>query len=178
MGVATELAAVTAGATCVHSCVGGLGERTGNAALEELILGLELLYGFDSKYDLAKLPELGTLVSDISRIQYAQNKPVLGVRNFTRESGIGVDLVVHKPLAMFGTHPNLTGREGDIVLGKKSGKASIAYKLDELGIDGIDDDQAAEILNRVKQTGIAKRGLVTDHEFVAIVNEVKKSVAS
>ena len=165
MGVATELAAVTVGATCVHSCVGGLGERTGNAAVEELILGLELLYGYESKYDLAKLPELGQLLADVSRIPYANNKPIFGSRNFTRESGIGVNLVVEKPLAMFGTHPALTGRSGDIVLGKKSGKASIAYKLNELGITGVDDEQAAELLAQVKQAGIAKCGLVNDDEF-------------
>jgi methanogen homocitrate synthase len=46
------------------------------------------------------------------------NKPILGDRNFTRESGIGVDLVVKEPLAMFGTHPALTGRRGEVVLGK------------------------------------------------------------
>ena len=178
MAVATELAAVTVGANCVHSCVGGLGERTGNAPLEELVLGLELLYGCESKYDLAKLPELGSLLADLSRIPYANNKPVLGSRNFTRESGIGVNLVLEKPLAMFGTHPSLTGRTGDIVLGKKSGKASVAYKLGELGIEGIDEDQAAEFLSRIKQAGIAKRGLITDEEFVAIVNEVKEAVAS
>ena len=172
MAVATELAAVTVGANCVHSCVGGLGERTGNAAVEELILGLELLYGCKSKYKLDKLPELGQLLADLSRIPYANNKPVFGSRNFTRESGIGVNLVVEKPLAMFGTHPSLTGRQGDIVLGKKSGKASIAYKLNELGIEGVDDEQAAELLVQVKQAGIAKRGLLTDDEFRALLDGV------
>ena len=172
MAVATELAAVTAGANCVHSCVGGLGERTGNAPVEELILGLELLYGYESKYNLAKLPELGQLLADISKIPYANNKPILGSRNFTRESGIGVNLVVEKPLAMFGTHPALTGRTGDIVLGKKSGKASIAYKLEELGISGVDDEQAAQLLVQVKQAGIAKCGLITDDEFRKLLDGV------
>ncbi len=171
-GVATELAAVTVGATCVHSCVGGLGERTGNAALEELILCLELLYGYETKYELAKLPELGELLADITGIPYSLNKPILGERNFTRESGIGVNLVVEKPLAMFGTHPALTGRTGDIVLGKKSGKASITYKLNELGIDGINDEQIAELLAEVKKAGIAKKGILTDDEFRAILADV------
>ena len=177
MAVATELAAVTVGANCVHSCVGSLGERTGNAAVEELILGLELLYGYKSKYDLAKLPELGQLLADLSGIPYANNKPVLGSRNFTRESGIGVNLVLEEPLAMFGTHPALTGRTGDIVLGKKSGKASIEYKLKELGIEGVGDEQAAELLVQVKQAGIAKRGLITDDEFRKILDSVMESVS-
>ena len=174
-GVATELAAVTVGASCVHSCVGGLGERTGNAALEELILCLELLYGYDTKYQLAKLPELGALLADITGIPYALNKPILGERNFTRESGIGVNLVVEKPLAMFGTHPALTGRTGDIVLGKKSGKASITYKLDELGIEGVSDEQIIELLAEVKKAGIAKKGILTDGEFRRILAGVTQS---
>jgi len=174
-GVATELAAVTVGASCVHSCVGGLGERTGNAALEELILCLELLYGYDTKYELAKLPELGELLANITGIPYALNKPILGERNFTRESGIGVNLVVEKPLAMFGTHPALTGRTGDIVLGKKSGKASITYKLDELGIEGISDEQITELLAEVKKAGIAKKGILNDNEFRRILADVTQS---
>jgi methanogen homocitrate synthase len=172
MAVATELAGVEAGAVCVHSCANGLGERTGNAALEELIVCLHVLYGYESQYKLDKLPELGELVSRISNIEIARNKPILGSRNFTRESGIGVDLVVKKPLAMFGTHPRLTGREGDVVLGKKSGKASVTYSLERLGMAALDDDTVNEVLGIVKKRGIEKRGLLTDDEFTEIVNAV------
>jgi len=172
MAVATELAGVEAGAECVHSCSNGLGERTGNAALEELVVALHVLYGYDTHYKLAKLPELGELVSRISRFDTAVNKPILGDRNFTRESGIGVDLVVKEPLAMFGTHPALTGRKGEVVLGKKSGKASITYNLERMGINGTDDDTVAEMLSQVKAKGIEKRGLVTPDEFKVIVDNV------
>jgi len=172
MAVATELAGVEAGADCVHSCANGLGERTGNAALEELIVALHVLYGYDTKYNLAKLPELGELVSRISRFPISANKPILGDRNFTRESGIGVDLVVKEPLAMFGTHPALTGRKGEVVLGKKSGKLSITYNLEKLGITDADDDAIGEMLKRVKDKGIEKRGLLTGEEFREIVDSV------
>jgi methanogen homocitrate synthase len=177
MAVATELAGVEAGAVCVHSCANGLGERTGNAALEELIVCLHVLYGYDQQYKLEKLPELGELIRRVSGIEIARNKPILGSRNFTRESGIGVDLVVRKPLAMFGTHPHLTGREGDVVLGKKSGKASITYHLERLGIANISDEAVAEMLDQVKKKGIEKRGLVTGEEFKAIVDSVMSGVA-
>ena len=176
MAVATELAGVEAGAECVHSCANGLGERTGNAALEELIVALHVLYGYRTHYDLSKLPELGELVSRLSRFDIAANKPILGERNFTRESGIGVDLVVKEPLAMFGTHPALTGRRGEVVLGKKSGKASIAYHLEQLGITGIDDEMVAEMLRSVKEKGINKRGLLTPEEFRDIVDRVLGAV--
>jgi isopropylmalate/homocitrate/citramalate synthase len=172
MAVATELAGVEAGAECVHSCANGLGERTGNAALEELIVALHVLYGYETQYKLDKLPELGELVSRISNFPIAANKPILGDRNFTRESGIGVDLVVKEPLAMFGTHPALTGRRGEVVLGKKSGKASITYSLEQMGITGTDDEAVGEMLKRVKDKGIAKRGLLTPGEFQEIVDGV------
>jgi len=176
MAVATELAAVEAGAEVVHSCSNGLGERTGNAALEELMVSLHVLYGYETQYRLDKLPELGELVRRLSDLPIAVNKPILGARNFTRESGIGVDLVVKKPLAMFGTHPALTGRAGDVVLGKKSGKASITYTLEQLGITGADDEAVSEMLRIVKERSIAKRGLISREEFREIADSVLASV--
>src|SRR5437667_6798296 len=172
MAVATELAGVEAGAVCVHSCANGLGERTGNAALKELIVALHVLYGYETPYRLDRLPELGALVSRFSNRPIAVNKPILGAHNFTRESGIGVDLVVKKPLAMFGTHPALTGRSGDVVLGKKSGKASIAYSLEQLGVAGVSDEAVGEMLRIVKERSIAKRAAVTLEEFREIAERV------
>jgi methanogen homocitrate synthase len=171
MGVATELAGVEAGAQVVHSCSNGLGERTGNAALEELIVALHVLYGYEGKWNLGKLPALAELVSRLSGKPIAGNKPILGSMNFTRESGIGVDLVVKEPLAMFGTHPALTGRVGEVVLGKKSGKASITYYLEKHGLSA-SDEAVNEMLAQVKAKGIAKRGLLTDEEFLEIAHKV------
>jgi methanogen homocitrate synthase len=131
-----------------------------------------VLYGYETKYKLDKLPELGELVSRIAKFPIAVNKPILGARNFTRESGIGVDLVVKEPLAMFGTHPHLTGREGEVVLGKKSGKLSISYNLEKLGMPAVTDEQNAEMLKKVKDLGIAKRGILTDEEFREIADSV------
>lgn len=173
MALATELAAVGAGAAVVHSCVNGLGERTGNAALEELILALDLLYGAETGCDLSAISPLCELVAELSGIPLARNKPVMGEENFTRESGIGVNLVVEKPLAMFATHPGLTGRKGKIVLGKKSGKPSIVYKLAELGLGGLDEAESAAVLAEVKRLGNEKRSLIGDEEFRAIVTRVR-----
>ena len=177
MAVATELAGIEAGAEVVHSCANGLGERTGNAALEELMVALHVLYGYETRYRLDRLPELGSLVSRLSGLPIAANKPILGARNFTRESGIGVDLVVHRPLAMFGTHPALTGRSGDVVLGKKSGKTSITYALGQLGISGASDEAVAEMLRLVKERSIATRALVSLEEFRDIAARVLAGAA-
>jgi methanogen homocitrate synthase len=169
MGVATELAAVTAGAEVVHSCINGLGERTGNAALEELMIGLQMLLGQETNYKFDELLSLCKLAEKLSGVKPATNKPVIGVGNYTRESGIGVDLVMKTPLAMFATDPQFFGREGEVVLGKKSGKASITYSLDKLGIQDVSDETVSEILIDVKAKGTEKRALLTLDEFKEIL---------
>ncbi len=73
---------------------------------------------------------------------------------------------------MFGTHPALTGRHGEIVLGKKSGKASITYNLEVMGISDVDDDAVAQMLALVKQKGIEKCSILEDAEFKEIVDTV------
>jgi len=77
---------------------------------------------------------------------------------------------------MFGTHPALTGRSSDVVLGKKSGKASITYTLEQLGITGADDEAIAEMLRIVKDRSIARRGLIPQDEFRDIAEGVLGSV--
>ncbi|MDW7661879.1 MAG: 2-isopropylmalate synthase [Bacillota bacterium] len=172
MGVATEIAGVSAGAEVIHSCVNGLGERTGNAATEELMVCLKVLMGINHHYKLEKLMDLCKMVEDISGVKLAKNKPVSGERNYVRESGIGIDLVLKQPLAMFATDPRYFGRSGEIVLGKKSGKASVDYYLDKLNIQ-VSDEAIEEILNRVKKIGAEKKGLVTLEEFRIIVEDYK-----
>lgn len=172
MAVATELAGLCAGAECVHSCINGLGERTGNAALEELIMGMKILLGLNNDYSLEILPKVCEEVAYITNKPLSTNKPVSGIYNYTRESGIGVKLVLENPLAMFATNPILFGRRGDIVLGKKSGKASIEYYLDKLGLQA-NDEEVQEILAIVKDKGQKKKGLLTDIEFKEIFESVK-----
>ena len=172
MAVATEFAGMEAGASVLHSCINGLGERTGNAALEELMVGLRLLYGYEYPYKLERLQDLAKLTAEISGVPLAPNKPVTGKRNYTRESGIGVDLVVKRPLAMFATDPALFGREGDIVLGKKSGKTSVEYMLEKLGID-LPAELVPAVLERIKTRSIEKRGLLDEAEFVEICKAVR-----
>ena len=77
-----------------------------------------------------------------------------------------------KPLSMFGTAPQFFGREGEVVLGKKSGKASITYALDKLGIEGVSDEAVAEILAEVKAKGAEKRALLSPGEFEEIVDRM------
>jgi methanogen homocitrate synthase len=156
LAVATELAGLSAGAEVAHTCVNGLGERTGNAALEEMVLALSILWGLETPYKPDKLASLCELVEKLSGVPCAPNKPFCGARNYTRESGIGADLVIKKPLAMFATDPALFGKHSDVALGKKSGRPNVTYHLDELGLAAT-DEQVGEILARVKEMGIKKK---------------------
>jgi methanogen homocitrate synthase len=79
---------------------------------------------------------------------------------------------MNDPLVMFGTHPSLTGKTGEVVLGKKSGKASIIYKMGELGMGALEDKEIVLILDEVKAAGIAKRDVLTNEEFANIVTAV------
>lgn len=171
MAAANELAGVAAGAEVMHGCINGLGERTGNAAIEELILNLNILMGMETPYRLEYLYALCCMTEKLSGVSCAANKPFVGQRNYTRESGIGVDLVIKKPLAMFATDPAYFGRKAEIVLGKKSGKASIIYALEEIEKEA-SDEQVTEILALVKEKGAEKKGLLSKEEFVRITEKV------
>lgn len=172
MGVATSLAALTAGAEVVHASIGGLGERTGNTPLDEVAVSAKTLYGLESNINFGKLYDISKEVLEISKFQVAPSKPVIGERAFTRESGMGVDLVKKQPLALFGVMPNWVGQQPQYVLGKKSGIASIEMKLEDLGMPMLDEDDLKLVLDQVKSLGLEKKALVTDDEFVAIVKKV------
>ena len=126
----------------------------------------------DSNIKFNKLTAISRQVLEISKFQIAPSKPLIGERAFTRESGMGVDLVKTQPLALFGVMPSWVGQEARYVLGKKSGIASVEMKLDDLGMPQLDDEKKAIVLNKIKNLSLEKRGLVSDEEFVAIVKEV------
>jgi isopropylmalate/homocitrate/citramalate synthase len=173
MGVATSMAALTAGAEVVHASVGGLGERSGNTPLDEASVSAKALYGVDSNIKFNRLYDISRQVLEISKFQIAPSKPIIGERAFTRESGMGVDLVKTQPLALFGVTPSWVGQEPKYVLGKKSGLASVDMKLEDLGMPQLDDEKKAIVLNKIKTLSLEKRGLVSDDEFVTIVKELK-----
>lgn len=171
MAVANEMAAIEAGAEVVHTCVNGIGERTGNAALEEVVVALKTLYGYDMEFKFNKLRELSATVERLTGFKLAPNKPIVGSGNFVRESGIGIDMVYKHPLAMFSLNPTFVGQEPKAVLGKKSGLASVQIKLDEMGLSA-EKAQMEVLLKQIKQLGSEKKDLVSDDEFRQIFNNV------
>lgn len=178
MAVANAIAGVVAGATTVHVTVNGIGERSGNAALEEVVMALELLLGVRTNVKLDKLAELSRLVQELSGVRVVPQKAVVGDNIFRIESGIVAEWWVNAsqvdPSIAIPYIPKLVGREGvEIVLGKKSGKANIQYWLDRLGLKAGDEEITA-ILSEVKNRSIAKKGPLTMDEFEEIVNKFIK----
>jgi isopropylmalate/homocitrate/citramalate synthase len=167
MATAISFAAVEAGAEVIHTSINGLGERTGNTALEPTMVGLKVLYGLDVDYKFDKIRTLSKRVEEISNFVVPVNKPMTGDNIFVRESGIGIDLVLNQPRAMFATSPSFIGHQGGVVLGKKSGAKSIEVKLEQLNVE-VDPEAIPEILAQVKSQAIAKKGLLNDEEFLGI----------
>lgn len=167
MGIATTLAAVQAGAQVVHGCVTGLGERTGNAALEQIAVSLKALLGMDIRLDLKKLYPVCKRVSELSSVPIPINCPITGDVAFSREIGLGAKLFKTSPTTLFPVNPAMLDRSPRIVLGKKSGKDSVKIKLDEYNLQ-YDDDLVAKLVGEVKTAGISKGSYLTDDEFVAL----------
>jgi methanogen homocitrate synthase len=172
MAVATSLASVTAGAEVVHVSVAGLGERTGNTPLDEVAVSAKTLYGLESNIKFDKIYEVSKEVIKLSKFKIAQSKPIIGDRAFTRESGMGVDLVKKFPLALYGVHPKWVGREPSYVLGKKSGLMSVEMKLEDLGMESLSEEDSLTVLGQIKSLSLEKKGLVSDEEFIKIVKDV------
>jgi len=172
LGVSTPLAAVAAGAEVVHCSVAGIGERTGNTALETVATALRALYDIEVNIDFSRLTSLAQEVMAIAKQSIPAGKPIVGERTFTRESGMGLDLVKEQPLALFALNPAFVGQEAKYVLGKKSGILSVDLKLSDLGMKPLSDEDRLEVVNRIKRLGIEKKGLVTDDEFRKIVSDV------
>jgi methanogen homocitrate synthase len=172
LAVANTLVGVGEGAEVVHVTVNGLGEKTGNAAFEEVAVGARLLYGVDTGLRYEKFYELSKLVETRSRFRLALNKPVVGDYAFARESGLVVWSLLKYPLSVQAYNPELVGNRTKILLGKGSGRTSVEFKLKQLNIEVPDDATKTKIVERVKRRGIAKKGTLTDTEFREIVAHV------
>ncbi|MGM0770358.1 MAG: (R)-citramalate synthase [Halobacteriota archaeon] len=170
LAVSNTVAALNAGAREAHMTINGIGERAGNASLEEVVMVLEWLYKYDTGIRTDELYKTSRLVSRLTGLAVAANKPLVGGNAFTHEAGIHVhgllaDTSTYEPIT-----PESIGRERQIVLGKHAGKSSVTLALKELGLD-VDETQLDEIVVRIKQLGDhGKR--VTDADLQTIAETV------
>ncbi len=169
---ACSIAAIRAGADSVHVTVNGLGEKTGNSDLAEVALALRGLYGVEMNIDFKELHALSKLVRDISHVPLSPLKPVVGDNVFIRESGSVVAQLLAYPPSVEGYPPELLGRKREIVLSKKSGKKSVEYVLQEMGIN-LPPEKIEPLLSEVKKLGVQKKGLVNRDEFQRLAQNLR-----
>lgn len=176
MAVANSLAAVEAGATQVHATINGLGERAGNAALEELVMALHIIYKLKTGINSRLLYSTSRMVATLTGIFVQANKAIVGENAFAHESGIHTRGVTVKPLTFEPIKPESVGRTRKLVAGKLAGTRGIKAELEEIGIRPT-EDQLKEIVQRVKELG-DKGKMVTDADLLALTSAVMGEVIS
>jgi 2-isopropylmalate synthase len=174
MAVANSLAAVEAGASQVQCTVNGLGERAGNASLEEVVMALHMIYKFKTGINTKLLYSTSKLVSALTGIPVQANKAIVGENAFAHESGIHTRGVTEKPLTFEPIAPELVGRTRKLVAGKLAGTRGVKAELEEIGIHPT-EDQLKEIVHRVKALG-DKGKMVTDADLFALTSGVMGEV--
>ena len=184
MATANAIAGVMGGANHVGVTVNGLGERAGNAALEEVLMALIYVYGYKTDIDTRKFKEVSEYVSRASGRFLPKWKAIVGENTFVHESGIHADGAIKNPMNYEAYDPAVVGLERQIVIGKHSGKAAIVNKFKEYDIK-LSDAEAKDIaswsdstVNKIKQvikkilmeakvvednkTGIVKKIIMSD----------------
>src|SRR4030042_1009797 len=174
MAVANSLAAVEAGATQVHATINGLGERAGNAALEEVVMALHMIYKLKTGVNSRLLYSTSRMVSTLTGMFVQANKAIVGENAFAHESGIHTRGVTVKPLTFEPIKPELVGRTRKLVAGKLAGTRGIKAELEEIGIHP-NEEQLKEIVQRVKDLG-DKGKMVTDADLIALTSAVMGEV--
>lgn len=164
LATANSLAAALAGATHLNTTVNGLGERAGNAPLEEVAVALLMLHRIETGIDFRRLPEISARVARASGRQVAWQKSLVGEGVFTHEAGIHVDGVRKHRLNYQGVDPLLLGREHRIVLGKHSGRHAVIDELSRMGLSTT-PEQAEQILARLRRFAAQSKRAPTDHEL-------------
>jgi len=172
MAVANAIAGIHAGATWVNVTVGGLGERAGNAALEEVVMALKYIEGFDLEMDTTRFREIGEYVMKAAGRQIPAWKSVIGTNMFAHESGIHADGVIKNPKTYEVFAPGEVGLERQIVIGKHSGSRALELKFHEYGIE-VTKDVAQELLPRVRTMAIELKRALFDKELIYIYNDWK-----
>jgi 2-isopropylmalate synthase len=166
LAVANSLIAIEAGANQAHVTINGLGERAGNASLEEFVISLKIGYGYDLNIDTKQLFNLSEFTSKITGVKLPPNKPIVGENAFAHESGIHVHGVLENASTYEPIRPELVGHTRKIALGKHTGANGLKSKLKDYNIE-INKEQFNQIYNQIKTLG-DKGKIITDADLKAI----------
>jgi D-citramalate synthase len=170
MAVANTVAGLSAGANQFHATINGLGERAGNASLEEIVVSLMTLYKLKLDIKTEKLYGISQFVQRLTGVYVQPNKAIVGENAFTHESGIHTQGMLANPATYEAIAPELVGGTRRLASGKHSGSAGIKAELNDMGLMP-NEEQLQDIFERVKTVG-DKGKLVTDADLLAIAESV------
>jgi homocitrate synthase NifV len=173
MATANALAGVKAGASWINTTINGLGERAGNAALEEVVMALKYIGNTDLGYKTSMFRNVSEYVANASARTIPSWKSIVGTNVFAHESGIHADGVLKNPLTYEAFTPAEVGLERQIVIGKHSGSAAIVAKFREYGIE-ITGEEAEAILAEVRSHAIGMKRALFDKELMYIYQDITK----
>ena len=170
MATANHVVALQSGAQSVSLTVNGLGERAGNACLEEVAFALKYSCGYDFNFEGEKMVQLSKLVEQASERKLALSKPVSGDLVFSHESGIHCRSLKENPLSYQPFNPNKIGRQTELVIGKHSGMGAVSEMLEKRNIF-LPKNELAILVAKIKKLSTE---LKRDLHF----NEVKNLISS
>lgn len=173
LATANALAGIKAGATYVGVTVNGLGERAGNAALEEVVMALKYIYNIDLDIKTFKLKEVCEYVAKASARELPVNKTIVGKNIFAHESGIHADGVLKYPKTYEVFSPEEVGGERQIVIGKHSGTHALTRKFSEYGIQ-LTEEEATELLKSVRTLAVELKRPLFDKELMYLYQDYLK----
>jgi 2-isopropylmalate synthase len=176
LAVANSLASVRAGARQVETCVNGIGERAGNAALEEVAMATRLhpeVFGVSTQLDHSQLYRTSRLVSQLTGMLVQPNKAVVGANAFAHHSGIHQDGILKDRRTFEIMDATEVGAGSTLVLGKLSGRHALRNRLEQLGYT-LDDEQLRRAFVRFKELADRKRD-VTDRDLEAVVADERRT---
>lgn len=177
-GTANYLAAFYGGASMLHTSINGLGERTGNAGFQEVVMALECLAGVKTNVRKELFMWITNYVADISKVPIPPSKPIVGDNYFKMEAGISVHALQRFNEVGFegpfmGFAPQVVGREGyDYLLGKKSGMATIDVFLNKHGL-GATDDEKQLLLETVKNESTLRKNAISEEDFLRLYSTIR-----
>ena len=172
LATANTLAGIRAGAVYAGVTVLGLGERAGNAALEEVVMALKFLEGIDINFKTKLFREVSEYVARAAGRELPSWKAIVGTNMFAHESGIHADGAIKNPLNYEAFTPEEVGLERQIVIGKHSGTKAVKVKFAEYGIE-LTDQEAQDLLERVRSAAVDLKRSLFDKELRYIYEDYK-----
>ncbi|BAX79263.1 homocitrate synthase/isopropylmalate synthase family protein [Labilibaculum antarcticum] len=171
MATANTIAALNAGANAASVTVNGLGERAGNAALEEVVAAMAFSLSDASSINLKKCIQLCEFVEKASGRKNSDSKPISGTKVYSHESGIHCNSLIKDPMSYHAFDPQIIGKKSQFIIGKHTGLAVLKDALKEMGIQ-LNDKQSQLFIDAVKKLSAKKKSELNSNELQQLYNNL------